>query len=68
MVLPRTSNLTNKQQGKLREHSKRYTMVHIANMKRRMNKGMSFTAAHAEVMKLKIQHLKTTHIGQAYRY
>ena len=60
--------LTNKQQGQLREHSKKYTMVHIANMKRRMNNGMSFSKAHTEVMKLKIQHLKTRFIGKAYRY
>jgi len=59
--------LTNKQQLQLREHSKKYTMAHIANMKRRMNKGMSFSKAHTEVMKLKIKHLKTENIGKAYR-
>ena len=50
--------LSNKQQTMLRNHSKTYTAAHITAMKRRMINGMSFTQAHNEAMKLKIQHKK----------
>ena len=50
--------LNNKQQNELRTKYKKYTAVHIGNMKRRMIAGMTTAQAHQEVMKLKIKHLK----------
>jgi len=38
--------LTDKQKKRLREHSKHHTPKHIADMKKSMRAGISFTRAH----------------------
>tara|TARA_R100001129_G_scaffold184403_2_gene169244 strand:- start:1915 stop:2109 length:195 start_codon:yes stop_codon:yes gene_type:complete len=53
---PTRSKLTKAQQQQLATHGKTYTPIHIANMRRRMTNGMSFSKAHSEVMKMKIKH------------
>ena len=43
--------LTDKQQSTMVKHSKHHTAKHLRDMKKRMMKGVSFTAAHKQSQK-----------------
>ena len=45
------SGLTAKQQQAMKKHGKHHTAKHLRDMKRRMAKGTSFTAAHKQSQK-----------------
>tara|TARA_R100000700_G_C3150491_1_gene129313 strand:- start:272 stop:478 length:207 start_codon:yes stop_codon:yes gene_type:complete len=45
------SGLTARQQQTMKKHSKHHTAKHLRDMKRRMAKGTSFTAAHKQSQK-----------------
>ena len=42
------SGLTAKQQQAMKKHGKHHTAKHLRDMKKRMSKGASFTAAHKQ--------------------
>ena len=43
--------LTKRQEDTLKKHSKHHTKKHMAEMRRRMKAGSTFTAAHKAAMK-----------------
>ena len=45
------SGLTAKQQQAMKKHGKHHTAKHLRDMKKRMSKGASFTAAHKQSQK-----------------
>ena len=45
------SKLTKRQQDAMKKHSKHHTRKHMAEMRRRMKAGSTFTAAHKAAMK-----------------
>ena len=45
------SGLTARQQQAMKKHGKHHTAKHIRDMKKRMMKGVSFTAAHKQSQK-----------------
>ena len=45
------SGLTVKQQQAMKKHGKHHTAKHLRDMKKRMSKGASFTAAHKQSQK-----------------
>tara|TARA_R100000781_G_C3991423_1_gene97072 strand:- start:115 stop:309 length:195 start_codon:yes stop_codon:yes gene_type:complete len=45
------SGLTSRQQQAMKKHGKHHTAKHLKDMKTRMSKGASFTAAHKQAMK-----------------
>ena len=45
------SGLTARQQQAMKKHCKHHTAKHIRDMKKRMSKGASFTAAHKQSQK-----------------
>ena len=45
------SGLTARQQQAMKKHGKHHTAKHIRDMKKRMSKGASFTAAHKQSQK-----------------
>tara|TARA_Y100001938_G_scaffold132865_1_gene191571 strand:- start:358 stop:558 length:201 start_codon:yes stop_codon:yes gene_type:complete len=45
------AGLTPRQQQTMKKHSKHHTAKHLRDMKRRMAKGTSFTAAHKQTQK-----------------
>ena len=45
------SGLTAKQQQAMKKHGKHHTAKHLRDMKKRMSKGVSFTAAHKQSQK-----------------
>ena len=45
------SGLTAKQQQAMKKHGKHHTAKHLRDMKKRMSKGTSFTAAHKQSQK-----------------
>ena len=45
------SGLTARQQQAMKKHGKHHTAKHIRDMKKRMSKGASFTAAHKQLQK-----------------
>ena len=45
------SGLTSRQQSAMQKHAKHHTGKHIKDMKKRMIKGTSFTAAHKQSQK-----------------
>ena len=45
------SGLTAKQQQAMKKHGKHHTSKHLRDMKKRMSKGASFTAAHKQSQK-----------------
>jgi len=52
------NKLTEKQEMKLKEHSKHHSAKHIREMKKMMKDGMSFTKAHNEVKKMEAKKKK----------
>ena len=45
------SGLTARQQQAMKKHGKHHTAKHLRDMKKRMSKGVSFTAAHKQSQK-----------------
>jgi|TARA_Y100000033_G_C2663013_1_gene70500 hypothetical protein len=45
------SGLTARQQQAMKKHGKHHTAKHLRDMKKRMSKGASFTAAHKQSQK-----------------
>ena len=49
--MPAKKMLTKRQKDTLKKHSKHHTKKHMAEMRRRMKAGSTFTAAHKAAMK-----------------
>mgnify|MGYP003148901449 FL=1 len=49
--MPAKKTLTKRQKDALKKHSKHHTQKHMAEMRRRMRGGSTFTAAHKAAMK-----------------
>jgi hypothetical protein len=45
------TGLTARQQQAMKKHGKHHTVKHLKDMKKRMSKGVSFTAAHKQSQK-----------------